>query len=176
MRLFLGLVVCFLSFASHAQKQLLLFKGERVVLRLYPGDDIVYRLKGSKTIKRTYVNNLSDTAVVTHRDTVAFASIDRLYFRQSGFHNTVGTLLVAGGVGYFFIDQVNQVVVQGNEFSTDNSVTRVSVGALAAGLPMMLIHKKSQRLRYPYKLMMVDKGSVFYRPDPRKRQSPFLID
>src|SRR5688572_24844063 len=59
------LIVLFLCFAGavHSQKQLILLKRENVLLRLYPGDEFIYRLNGSKTVRTTYVNNLSDTAV-----------------------------------------------------------------------------------------------------------------
>lgn len=153
----------------HAQKQLVLLKDETVLLRLYPGDDFVYRLNGSSTVRETYVNNLSDSAVVTHNDTIPFHTIDRIYFRQHKFYNTLGTLLVIGGAGLFLIDQANIVLVQGNEPNLDAGVARVSLASLAAGLPLMLIRKKSQRLNYRHRLLMVDRGSAFYRPDTRDR-------
>ena len=155
--------------AARCQKQLLLLKREEVLLRLYPGDEFIYRLKGSKTIPTTYVNNISDTAVVTHRDTIAFHRIDRLYFPQHRFYNTVGTALVIFGAGLFVIDQINVVLVNKESPDLDDNVTALSVSSLAVGLPLMLVKKKSQKVRYPTRLMMVEKGSGFYRPDTREQ-------
>lgn len=140
-----------------------------MLLRLYPGDEIVFRLKGEKRNRVSYVNNLSDTSVVTHRDTIPFHQFDRIYFRQRKLYNTVGTALVIFGVGLFVIDQVNVVVVNGQSPELDDKVTLWSASSVAAGLPMMLLKKKSQKIRYPTRLRMVDQGSGFYRSDPRQR-------
>lgn len=170
--LFLLLLVC--ADPARAQKQLLLLKGEKVLLRLYPGDEFVFRLKGSKVIRTTYVNNLSDTAVVTHRDTVPFRRIDRIYFQQRRFYNLLGSALVTFGAGLFLIDQINTVLVRGEDPSLDNRVSALSLTSLAVGLPLALVKKKSQRLKYRYRLLVVAKGSVFYVPDIRKNRLPWL--
>ena len=151
-----------------AQKQLVLLKEEDVLLRLYPGDEFVYSLKGDKTKRTTYVNNLSDTAVVTHRDTVPFHRIEKVYFAQKRFYNTVGRALVIFGAGLFFIDQFNVVVVHGNSPNLNARVSRISLASFAAGLPLMLIKKKSQKLRHGVRLLMVEKSSPFFRPDTRE--------
>jgi hypothetical protein len=157
-----------------AQKQLILLRNERVLLRLRPGDEFIFRLKNSKTIRRTYINNVFETSVVTHRDTVAFHNIDRVYFGQSKFYNRLGAAMVVGGGALFLIDQLNMVVVQGNEPSLDHGISTVSAAAVVIGLPMALIHKKSQRLNYKYRLLMAKKGSVFFQSDPREPINPFL--
>jgi hypothetical protein len=172
--LFLVLVIA--SNESNAQKQLILLNRERVLLRLNPGDEFIFKLKGSKTIRRSYVNNLSDTAVVAHHDIIPFHRIDRVYFSQTKFYNLLGGALVIGGAGLLIIDQVNQVIVQGNKFSLDDGVTTFSIAAVATGLPLMLIRKKSQKISYRFRLMTVEEGSVFYVPDPRGYQSPYMND
>ena len=163
-----------MGFAGSAsgQKQLILLKKENVLLRLFPGDEFIYKSKGSRLVRTTYVNNLSDTAVVTHRDTVPFHTIDRVYFKQRKFYNTIGTALVIFGAGLFAIDQINVVVVNNQSASLDNRVSTLSLGSLAAGLPLVIFKKKSQRIRYRTRLMVVEKGSGFYRPDMRKLIGP----
>lgn len=155
-------------FVVEGQKQLVLLNKEDVLLRLYPGDEIIYKLKGDKTIRTTYVNDLSATAVMTHTDTVPYNRIDRIYFRQHKFYNTVGSGLVIFGAGLFLIDQVNVVIVNQNSPNLDSRVSAISLSSLAVGLPMMLIRKKSRKLKYRTRLMMVEKGSGFYRPDARE--------
>jgi hypothetical protein len=161
--------VLFLSGSVFGQKQLVVLKRENVLLRLYPGDEFVYRLKGEKIVRTTYVNNIFPTAVLTHRDTVPFNAIDRVYFRQRKLYNTLGGALVIFGAGLFIVDQLNVTVVNGNKPSLDDDVTTLSVSSLAVGLPLMLIKKKSQRIRYPTRLMLIDRNSGFYRPDPREQ-------
>ena len=159
---------------AQAQKQLVLLKGEKVILRLNPGDEFVYRLKGSKIVRTSYVNNLSDTAVVVHRDVVPFHTIDRIYFEQAKFHNLLGSALVTFGIGLFLVDQINVVLVHGESPSLDSWVSTVSVASIAVGLPLVLLRKKSQKMKFRYQLMTVEKGSAFYRPDMRRSALPYL--
>jgi hypothetical protein len=171
--IFLVILACCAG-ASFGQKQLVILKKEKVLLRLYPGDEIIFKLKGSKVKKTTYVNNLSDTALVTHRDTVAFHRIERIYFHQPKFYNKIGAALVILGGGLFLIDQINVVLVNGQSPSLDNWVSTVTLTSLAVGIPAILVKKKSQRLNYRHTLKMVTKGSAFYQPDTRNYISPYL--
>src|SRR5688572_28377554 len=98
-----------------SQKQLVLLRKESVILRRYPGDEFIFKLKGSDARKTSYVNTLSDTAVVTHGDTIPFHRIESVYFKRDMFSNRLGRKLVAAGVVYMLFDQLNVVVVQGNE-------------------------------------------------------------
>jgi hypothetical protein len=84
--------------------------------------------------------------------------------------------LVTGGAALFLIDQLNYSLIEGNDPNLDSWVSTVSLTAVAAGLPMMLIKKKSQKMNYKYRLMMVKKGSPFYQPDPRRNSSPFSLE
>jgi hypothetical protein len=145
-----------------------ILKGERVVLRLRPGDEIVFKLKNSKRKWVTYVNNLSDTAVTVHRDVIPYHSIERIYFDQSKFYNRIGGAMVFGGAALFLIDQLNVVVVNGEDPSLDSWVSTVSLTGIVVGLPMMLLKKKSQKLNYKYHLLVVKKGSPFYQEDTRE--------
>jgi hypothetical protein len=164
--LFLLLIV--LPYTARSQKQLVLLKREDVLLRLFPGDEFIYKLKGSNAVRNTYVNNLADTAVVTHRDTVPFHRIESIYFEQRKLYNTVGKGLVVFGVGLFLIDQFNMVIVHGQSPSLDSRVTTLSLTSLAVGLPLALVKKKSQKIKRPYRLLMVEEGSPFYQPDTRE--------
>jgi hypothetical protein len=149
-----------------AQKQLVVMKRQKVLLRLYPGDEIVLKLKGSKHVRTSYVNNIFDDAVMIHRDTIPFHKIDKIYFTQNRFYNKLGTALVAGGAALFLIDQFNVMVVQGEPPSLDHWVSSASITSIGVGLPLMLIKKKSQRINGRYRLMMVKEGSSFYVPRP----------
>jgi len=159
------MLIGFASREAYAQKQLVLLKGQKVILRLYPGDDLELKLKGSEDKIYSYVNNLFDTAVMAHQTIIPFSKIDRFYFVRPNFMNKVGKALIIGGVGYFVIDQLNTVIVQGNDVNFDENVTRTSIAMVAVGLPMMLIKKKSQKLGVKYRVLTVEKGSPFYLPE-----------
>lgn len=169
------MIVAVASTRAVAQSQLVLLKGQRVILRMVPGDDFVFKRKGRPGVITTYINNLSDTAVVTHSDTIPFHQIERLYFVRTRFYNKIGYGLVVGGAGYFLIDQFNTVVVRGESFSLDDRVTRTSVGAVAVGIPLLLIKKKSQKIAFPYRLLEAREGSPFYIDmQPKGYTSPYI--
>jgi hypothetical protein len=157
----ISLLVCS-ACSAQAQKQLVLLKREKVLIRLNPGDEFVISLKGEKQKLSSYINNLLDTAVMLHKTVIPFHKIDRIYFRHTGLVNLVGKFLVVAGVAYFVIDQFNVIVVNGDDATLDDDVTKASVAMVAAGLPMMLIKKKSQKLGGKYRLMTVSEGSPFY--------------
>ena len=171
----LSVLLLFLSLTpAYCQKQLVLLKREKVLLRLNYGDDFNYRLKGSKIVMPSYINNLYDTAVLAHENVIPFHKIDRIYFEHSSFGNRLGTFLVIGGVGYFLIDQFNEVIVHGEEPSIDENVATTSAILVGAGLPLMLIKKKSQRLGGKYRLLTVDEGSPFYVPELNRFEPPVI--
>lgn len=149
-------------------------KRENVLLRLYPGDEIVFKLKGNKRIWTSYVNNLSDTSVVIHRDTIPFHQIERLYFDQQKFHNRLGAYLIAGAVVLFGIDQINYSLIQGNEFSVDSGVSKACIGGVLVGVPLVLIKRRYQKIDYRYRLFTAQKGSPFYLPPRTIGASPYL--
>jgi hypothetical protein len=169
-KLYISLLVTFFGlFATPAdgQKQLVLLKREKVLLHLYPGDEIKFKLKGEDFVRTSYINNLFDTALVAHTDLVPFSSIEKIYFRTpAGLTKKIGQGLVVGGVGYFLIDQLNEVVVQGNKGSIDENVAITSAIMVGVGLPLILLKKKSQRIGGKYRLVTVQPGSMFYRRAP----------
>ncbi len=154
-----------------AQRQLVLLNREKVIMRFNPGDQFVISLKGQKQKIDSYINNLFDTAVVLHRTVIPIHKIDKVYFQQSGLINLIGKFLVVGGTAYFLIDQFNVVVVNGDEANLDDNVTVVSAAMVGAGLPMILLKKKSQKVRGSYRLLTVQKGSPFYL-EPLNTTSP----
>jgi hypothetical protein len=170
------LLLCvFCAPRASAQNQLLLLKNQDVLLRLRAGDELAFRVKGSKEVRRTYINALSDTAVVTHRDTVPFRVIDRVYFRSETFVHRLGLFLMIGGIGYFAIDQLNNVVVHGEDARLDESVTTASIAMVAAGVPMRYIGRNSRKVRGRIRLHMATPESPFYRDTrPKGYQSPYI--
>lgn len=168
MKIFTLLVLLIIAIDGRSQKQIVLLKKQKVLLRLYPGDDFKVRLKGQKRVIDSYVNNIFDGAVLTHRDTIPFAKIDRIYFKRDSRLNIVGGTLLTAGILYFGIDQLNNSVIQKNDASLDEGVTRTSIILVGIGAPLLMIKRKSQRLSHKYRLLTVTKGSAFYRPDPRK--------
>jgi hypothetical protein len=157
----ISLLILAASFVQ-AQKQLVMLKREKVMMRFNPGDEFVISLKGEKKKMTSYINNIFDTAVMVHKTLIPLHKINKIYFKRSGLVNLIGKFLVVAGVGYFVIDQFNVVVVDGDKPSLNDNVTNASVAMVAAGLPMMLIRKKYQRVGGKFRLLTVETGSPFY--------------
>ncbi|MEP6733916.1 MAG: hypothetical protein ABJA70_00285 [Chryseolinea sp.] len=160
-----GLLFATLSPRVYAQKQLVLLKREKIFLRLHPGDDIVFRLKGSKIKTKSYINNLFDTAILVHRTIIPFYKIDRIYFKKGSFMNVVGGLMVIGGAGYFAIDQLNETVVHGHSATLNKRVTKTSVAMVILGLPLMIIRRHYARVNGRFRLLTAGPDSPFYLND-----------
>ncbi len=170
-----GLIFLFLivsSFGYAQRRQLVLLKGQKVIHRYLPGDDIRIKLKNNNQIINSYVNNLTDTSVLVHTTDIPFHKIERVYFHRSTATNKIGTILVIAGTGLFLIDQFNVVVVNGDSPNIDEGVAKFSIGSVVLGLPMMLIKKKYVKTSYKFKLLSVDETSLFYQRPPTS--SPYL--
>lgn len=151
-----------------AQKQLVILKKEKVIYRFYGGDEIVFSLKSDKKdVIKSYVNNIFDTAFQAHDVIIPYHKIERIYINKKTFWRDAGPKFIVAGVGYFLIDQFNTTVIQDEEASLNKGVTITSSVLVGAGAAMMLIQKKYQKIGGRYRLMMIEKGSVFYRPDLR---------
>lgn len=156
---FVAVAIC------QGQHQLILLKNEKVLGRYREGERIRYRLKGSSEISKGLILGIYDSAFRTDRDTIPIHKIDRVYANRTMFHNKLGASLVIGGTGLFLIDQFNTVIIQKESFSTDAGVTRASIIAVGAGLPLMLIKKRYYRIRYPSRILCVNPESPFYYHD-----------
>lgn len=168
--IFLFLIVSSIGYAQ--RRQLVLLKGQRVIHRYLPGEDIRIKLKDNDQIINSYVNNLTDTSVLVHTTDIPLHKIERVYFHRSTATNKIGTILVIAGTGLFLIDQFNVVVVNGENPNIDAGVAKFSIGTVALGLPMMLIKRKYIKTSYKFKLLSVDETSLLYQRPPEV--SPYL--
>jgi len=148
--------------ANAQQHQLIVLKYDDVVARFNPGQPFAFKYKGQKEKISTYIRDIQESQIITYDDTISIYEIDRIYFEQRGFHQTIGTALIIAGVGRFVIDQINNLVVHGNQPSLDSEVNQFSISTVVLGLPMRLIKKKSQRMLYKYKAIIIDQESYLY--------------
>lgn len=162
-----GLLLGLLLTSQHAwgQKQLIVLKYNEVVARFNPGQAFSFTYKGNRKKVSSYIREFSDTSIITYDDTVSLYEIDRIYFKQHAFHQTLGAALVIVGVGRFVIDQINNLVVHGNQPSLDSEVNEFSISTVTIGLPLLLIRKKSQKMQYKYKAIIIEEDSYLYHPE-----------
>ncbi len=162
MRIKIITLFLFISFASFAQRELVLLKKGKIMHIFMPGDDIYLKIKGNPDRIHSYVNNILNNAVVLHTDTIPFHTIERTYLQEGNIANLFGGMLVAAGSVYFLVDQMNELR-EDNGLNINKSVAIGSGICVGVGLPLMLTKKKSQKLGYKYRLMMVKRGDPMYR-------------
>ncbi len=164
------LIVLFSAFAagSWAQTQLVLLNGEKVLARFGEGQAFSYKLKKSKGFAIGYIVKVNEFSVVTSYDTIPFSAIDRisltggnaLRYQRTSFLNLLGSALLYAGVVYFAVDEVNSEVVHGYGFDSDRAVWEPALILAGSGIILRLIRKKSQRLKYPAKLLSAPPGII----------------
>ncbi len=156
------------SFLSIGQTQLVLLNKERVVIRFGYGDDFTYMRKKSKHFTHGVMLGATEFAVITFNDTIPFSSIERVDLKGHGqrhFPTLLSKFLITAGIGYFVLDQFNHVIVQGQKPDWEPTVWKPSLVLVASGFALKLTRRRSQRIRFPAKLLAVERGSMFYKSD-----------
>lgn len=148
-----------------AQKQLILLKRESVVVRFTEGEYLRCKLK-SKEKREGKILELTDTEIITSNDTLSISSIESLYVkgkRRISVTSGIGGLLFIGGLGYFAIDQLNRLIVDGtDDFDEKGAIISLSIAATGAAI---LFIKSPYKKVYGHTLKTIDYTSRFYRLD-----------
>ncbi|NJN41977.1 MAG: hypothetical protein HC811_06905 [Flammeovirgaceae bacterium] len=161
------LLVLLISFSGcvFGQNQLVLLKHETVAIRFIEGDDFEYKRKSMNHYEKGYILSIGDFAVITNRDTIEYASLERIRFPDGNKKHIVtklGKLLVIAGVGYLVVDLLNAYVFDVHS-GVDEDVVKASAIMAGTGAVLWLIPKNSVRLKTPYRLLKANPQSPFYR-------------
>lgn len=160
----LSLFIFLFSISSlYGQKQLVLVKKEAVVVRYTEGEYMRCKLK-NKQKKEGKILELTETHVITTNDTLAITSIESFNLkgkRKIDVTRGIGGLLFLGGLGYFAIDQINRLVVDGaQDFDEKGAIISLSVAATGAAI---LFIKRPYKKVYGHTLKTIDYTSRLYR-------------
>jgi len=149
--------------SAMAQKQLILLKRENMVVRFTEGEYLRCKLK-NKEKKEGKILELTDTHIITSNDTLSIASIEALNMkgkRKVNVTRGIGGLLFVGGLGYFAIDQINRLIVEGaGDFDEKGAVISLSMAATGAAI---LFIKRPYKKVYGHTLKTIDYTSRFYK-------------
>lgn len=147
------------------QNQLVFLKKENVIISYKEGDDFIYKRKTEDHYEKGYILSVRDFEVITNRDTVAYAAIERIRLPKGSKGNVqglVGTALIVAGVGYLAVDLLNAYVFNVHSGVNEN-VVRVSIVLAATGGLLLFIPKQSIKLKSPYRLIKANPQSPYYR-------------
>lgn len=150
-----------------AQQSLeLLKKGSKKHYYFQAGDTISLALRNKRQMKDvwTYAGDSAiwlDDRLVQLKDIrwidIADKNKENLKFKKPA------NLLIAAGVAYFALDQLNRVVYSDAPFSIDRNVALASGSLLATGLVMRLmagnLHNKKARIGKKYTIYLTDYSS-----------------
>jgi hypothetical protein len=157
------LIFLFSIGSLYGQKQLVLVKRESVVVRFTEGEYMRCKLK-NKQKKEGKILELTDTHMITSNDTLSITSIESLSMkgkRKTNVTRGIGGLLFIGGLGYFAIDQINRLVVDGAEdFDEKGAIISLSVAATGA---VILFVKRPYKKVYGHTLKTIDYTSRLYK-------------
>lgn len=148
-----------------AQKQLVLMKGEKVLARFTEGDYMKCKLK-NKQKKEGRIIELSDTYILTSQDTFNIMSVESLFVKGKRKVNAtqgVGGLLFIAGIGYFAIDQINTLFIQGQK-GIDENVAVTSLVLTTVGAAMIFLKSPYKKV-YGHSLKTIDYTSRYYKLD-----------
>ena len=163
MKLVAILIFAFVSVSAQAQKQLVLMKGEKVMARFTEGEYLKCKLKNKKK-KEGRIIELTDTHILTSQDTLTILSIESLYLkgkRRVNVTQGVGGLLFIAGIGYFAIDQLNNLIIQGQS-GIDEQVAITSLIMTTAGAAMLFLKSPYKKV-YGHTLQTIDYTSRYYQ-------------
>jgi hypothetical protein len=148
-----------------AQEQLILLKRESVVVRFTEGEYLRCKLK-NKEKREGKILELTETQIITSNDTLSMSSIESLNVkgkRKVNVTRGIGGLLFIGGLGYFAIDQINRLIVDGAD-DFDEKGVMISLSVAATGAAILFIKRPYKKV-YGHTLKTIDYTSRFYRLD-----------
>ncbi|MEY3404838.1 MAG: hypothetical protein RL161_268 [Bacteroidota bacterium] len=164
-RLNLFILAVIISSVAWAQPQVVLLRNETALIRLEQGDTFKIRLDGEKRVYEDILVSAWEFGIIGLKDSVKFTDITHIHSGgRSTFLSRLGGGLMVAGLGYFLIDQINEGIFSGNDFSLEERVWKPALGLLGAGAIFQVARKRWYtpglgRL----KLITAQPDSPFYR-------------
>ena len=132
--------VCYLFSVKEVfsqDKYLVLEKlGRKKRIVFYPGDQITYKMMNSDLRITDAIVDFHDSLILFSNSYVKPGEIDyiRLEHTKGFLSPSNGPKLIIAGVALFVIDQLNNSVLQGNEFRLDEDITKASLIMVVGGI------------------------------------------
>ena len=147
-----------------AQKQFILLKHGKVVQRFLEGEYIKCVMKNGQH-KEGIIVELADFSMITSADTIPFIKIEKIDIRSHHSFNLTqgfGGLFFVSGILYFSLDQLNGATGHGPK-GIDKGVTVASASLVAAGLAIVFIKPRYQKVNHGVFMRTIDYTSPFYK-------------
>lgn len=160
------------------QRQIVVLKNETVLARYKVGDVISFAREGDKKILQEKILDLNDTLIMMNLDSVSYFRIKKLDIRgrkSSTLGQRLGAYMMVAGIILPVAELVNTGIVQKQDASIDEGVAIASGVLLVGGAALVFIKKPYFRPGRKHRILIVEKGSVFYDdPAPARPVNPYL--
>lgn len=160
----LGLALLTLPLSVFSQRQLVIIRGDRPVAWFTEGNMIDFVLKkgGGKRYER--IVELSEFSMITSGDTIMLNEIGKIKTKNrkgEDFARGFGGLFFVGGLVLLGVETLNSATGYSSP-EIDAPVVKVSLGLMAVGTLLVLLHPRYERMGYRVILRSVDYKSPFY--------------
>jgi len=154
-----ALLLLLLSSISSECQQLILKRGKKSYTpEFHVGDEIRLKLQGDRQYRIMEITGFYSDAIDFYGTKVMLKDIQsvQVEFSHGLFSPSNGKKLVIAGLAYFFIDQFNNSIVQGNEARISEPVAITSAALIGFGSLWMMLRHKSIKLGGKNRLMVID--------------------
>ena len=120
------------------------------------GDEITFRLKEENFYRTDHIIALNDTAIEFHYSMIPYKDISHINIKGKVFinlgFNSVGGKLQIAGIAIIAIDQLNQVLVRGEEASFNQGIWMIGGSLFLGGTILKWMHPRKLRLGGKYRI------------------------
>jgi len=160
----LAIVFISLSISAHAQRQVVVMRKARVVDRYNVGDFIRYSTSSPKKFSRAQIVALTDTTIVTRKDTVLFYHIRLIEYKPTGLTvEKFGNDCIGAGIALLLGDLINVTIVQDHEYDFNRGVVIASLSMIGTGIILRIFGKDHMKIRMNNRLLIVNQSSALYK-------------
>ncbi len=139
------IIIFLLSYGSIvAQSSLILKKRNKVIAIFKEGDRLRFQLTGERFYYNHMITGFAFDKVRFNYFDLRLEEIGILHVKnpKKNIANVIYRLGIQGGVFFLLIDQLNQVVINGDDFGPSDQTYLISGSMIAAGLLARLFVKK----------------------------------
>ena len=120
----------------------------------YFDDVIVFRIQGEDHFNKDIILALTDSTIIFPGGKIQFTDIEQIKPPTKKWMAATGGTLVIAGIGYYLIDQFNQLY-SGNGLSNDQGVMRTSIVLVGVGAGLIFLSKKKVKVKKNWRLRYV---------------------
>ena len=116
----------------------------------YVGEQIEFQLNGQIAFETGTITNILDSAFVSNNDTIKFNSVNIINIRNkraSTIVDAAAPVFITAGVVLLTIDFINRGLIQGDSYTWDSGIGKVSAALVVSGALIILLKKNKINLK-----------------------------